>query len=100
MSSEEQSPVHCLELLVETTEVLISFLTDQDDDKSYEAATILLTQTFDLFGPTSITMEQFFPVLDVIEKRISASDLAGALGQAKLFRKQLHEIIDLVRQGS
>jgi hypothetical protein len=71
-------------------------LSVDNNDKSHEAVTILLMQGLHTLGAESVAMKQFFPVFDVIKRRIDSGNLPGALGQAELFQTQLSEIITMV----
>ena len=85
-----------LDVLLETMQVLKPALADEDGDKAHEAITVMLMQGLDLFGAKSVAMQQFFPVMDVIKRRIDDADFSGALRQANLFEKQINEIKGLV----
>ena len=50
MDREEQEPAYPLEVLAETTDILLGFLEDKDEGKSHEAITILLMQGLNLLG--------------------------------------------------
>lgn len=96
MSESQRQALAAIDILLETIGVLIPALARQDDDKAYEAVTILLTQALEIYGPEHPIFQQFFPVMDTIEKRISTQDIVGALRQSELFRSQLHEIKGLI----
>jgi hypothetical protein len=97
MSEQKQQIIAVLDMLLETTDVLIPALARKDEDKAYEAATILMTQALQSFGMEHPVFQQFFPVMDVIEKRISRHDLDGAKGQAEVFQSQLVEIKEIIK---
>jgi len=100
MNEQQKQALSALDIQLETMGVLIPALERQDDDKAHEAVTILLTQALDLYGPEHPVFQQFFPVMDTIEKRISSHDLEGALRQARLFLGQLHEVKEIIAQQS
>lgn len=92
--------IESLEDMVATTTILINSLSASDEEKSNDGITGLLMQGLTQFGHESVAMQQFFPVFDTIKRRIDASDLPGALGQARLFQSQIKEIISLTRSGT
>lgn len=98
MNDNREAVSAALEQWSVTLDTLIRQLVDADEDASHEAVSILLVQGLGLFGgPVSVVMQESFPVLDAIQKKVDASDLDGALRQALVFRQQLEEIRDLVR---
>lgn len=98
MNDHRNAVTVALEQWAGTIETLIHHLGEADADASREAVLILLLQGLDLFsGPESVLMQQSFPVLDAIKKKVDASDLDGALKQALLFRQQVGEVQDLLR---
>ena len=80
-------------------ETLIQHLIAADQDASREDVFVLLIQGLGFFGGPEGPMILLFPVVDAIKSRIDSSDLEGALRQAIIFRKQLDEVVALVRGG-
>lgn len=99
MNAHVQKMRQNLDVLLETLTILKSALTKEDDDKAHEAISVMIMQGLHLFGAESVAMKQFFPVMDVIKRRIDGLDLAGALRQAELFETQINEIKTLITQG-
>lgn len=100
MNDEREAMAVALDRWAENLGALIRHLSDGDEDVAREDVLILLLQGLDLFGgPESMMMQQSFPVLDAIKKKIDASDLGGALRQVLYFRQQIEEVRDLVRTG-
>ena len=99
MNAQVQQMTNNLDVLLETMSILKAALTKQDGDKAHEAISVMLLQGIQLFGEDSVAMKQFFPVMDVIQRRIDGLDLAGALRQSELFETQINEIKALIRQG-
>lgn len=100
MNEQQQQALAALDTLLETVDVLIPALARQDEEKGHEAVTILLTQAMQIYGTEHPVFQQFFPIMDTIERRISSHDLEGAHRQAALFRTQLVEIKDIIVQSS
>jgi hypothetical protein len=88
--------MHAIVELCASVDILIGFLSQRDDDKAFEAISIILLQTLDSFDRDSVATQQFLPVYDVIKASIDAMDLDGALRQAQIFRKQLEDLKNLV----
>lgn len=99
MTKQQDAMLTTLQDLAITTDILIKGLSDKDLDKAHEAVSILLMQGMDFFGAESPAMQQFFPVWDSIKSHIDRSDVPLALGQARTWKAQLHEVISLVKQG-
>ena len=83
--------------LIETIDILIVNLSQADQEKSYEANSVLLFQAMTFFRPESVVMQQCFPVLDRLERLIKQSDLLAARKQAVLFKTQLQEVQQLIK---
>ena len=83
--------------LIETVNILIKYLAEADEDKSYEANSVLMLQGLTIYGAESVFMQQCFPVMDRLERLIKRSDLVGAQRQAVLFKTQLQEIQQLIK---
>ena len=96
MTKQIETVLTALQELAITTDVLIKGLSDKDLDKAHEAVSVMLMQGVDFFGAD---MHQFFPVWDSIKSHIDRCDVARALGQARTWETQLHEVISLVKQG-
>jgi len=99
MTKQQEAMLTALQDLAITTDILIKGLSDNDLDKAHEAVSILLMQGMDFFGAQSTAMQQFFPVWDAIKRHIDQGDVPRALGQARTWKTQLHEVISLVKQG-
>jgi 3-hydroxyisobutyrate dehydrogenase-like beta-hydroxyacid dehydrogenase len=99
MSDQKQQMLNALDDLGQTTKILINALLSGNNAKSHEAITILLQQGLSYFGAESVVMQQFFPVFDQIKRHVDGGDLSSALGQTRVFERQLNEIIELVRNG-
>lgn len=82
-----------------TTDVLVNGLAAGNLDKGREAVSVLLMQGMNYFGPKSTVMQQFFPVWDAIKDHIDRSDGPRAMGQARLWKTQLEEVIAIVANG-
>jgi len=94
-----ENPAAVFQALLATTHILVEHLTRSDEENSHTAVTVLLMQAFTSLGPESVAMKQFFPALEAIKRRIDDSDFESALKQARLFGRQLQEIIDLGSAG-
>jgi hypothetical protein len=82
-------------------EILIQHLTTADEPENIsEALLVLLLQGLGLFGLDSMVMQECFPLLDLLKRRIDLRDYRGALRQAILFRQQLDEVRSLVCSGT
>lgn len=99
MTDQKQQMLYGLNDLSLTTQILIDALSSNESDRSHEAVSVLLMQGLRHFGADSPAMKQFFPVFDNIKRYIDADDLATALGQTKVFERQLKEIVELVRNS-
>jgi hypothetical protein len=99
MTDQKQQMLNAFNDLGLTTQVLINSLLKGDTAKSQEAITILVQQGLAYFGAKSVAMQQFFPVFDQIKRHIDATDLNSALGQTRVFERQLNEVVELVRNG-
>ena len=62
-----QNPAAALEALVPLTDVVIDRLTKGEAENAHTALTVLLVAALESFGPESVAMKQFFPVLDAIK---------------------------------
>ena len=87
MNDNKTKVLETLADLATTTQILTGHLSASDEDKSHEAISVLLMQGLHQLGPEAPAMQQFFPVFDTVKRRIDASDLEGALGQAKALPK-------------
>lgn len=96
MNDQRQQALAAIATMLETTEILLGHLRSEDEEKSHEAISVMLTQALDMYGADSVAFKQFFPVMDTIQKRIANSNISGALRQSELFRTQLDEINDLI----
>ena len=82
-------------------DILIEHLSAAEEPENIsEALLVLLLQGFGLFGLDSLVMQECFPVLDLLKRRIDSRDYRGALRQALLFRHQLDEVRALVCRGT
>ena len=97
MTNPNEAMLNALRDVAITTEFLIKALEARDLDKAHEAVSIMLMQGMNQFGPQSAVMKQFFPVWDAIKRHIDQSDTDSALGQARLWSKQLQEVISIVQ---
>ena len=84
-----QNPAAALEALVPLIDVVIDRLTKGEEENAHTALTVLLVAALESFGPESVAMKQFFPVLEAIKERSDASELKRALKQTRVFRAQL-----------
>ena len=50
------------------------------EENAHTALTVLLVAALESFGPASVALKQFFPVLDAIKERIDGSDLESCVG--------------------
>ena len=98
MSGQNENMVNALKELGTTSGILVEALRRNDSEKAHEAVTVLLMQGMELFGPTSVAMQQFFPVFDSIKTRIDAGNLVGALSQTEVFQAQLQEILEMIQR--
>jgi len=80
-------------------DILIQHLTKADEDASREAMFVLLVQGLGLFGLDSVVMQECFPALDLLKRRIDSRDYRGSLRQAVLLQRQLDEVRALVCSG-
>ncbi len=99
MNEQQQQAIASYDVLLETLAILKTRLGENDDDGAHEAISIMLMQTRELFGMESVTMQQFFPVMDVIKQRIDGMALEDALRQANLFEDQIREIQAIIEKG-
>jgi hypothetical protein len=95
----KEKALAAIEDFIATNDILIRKLSDNDEDGAYEAISVMLMQVFQIYGPESAVMRQLFPVMGIIEKFVSSSNLKAALAQTLIFEKQLHEIRTLILQG-
>lgn len=96
MSPHQEQAIANYDVLLETLAMLKTRLGENDDDGAHEAISVMLMQTRDLFGMESVTMQQFFPVMDTIKQRIDGMLLDAALRQAEAFEGQIREIQTLI----
>lgn len=96
MSSQQEQACAAIDMLLDTVGILSSALESKDDNNAHEAVTILLMQCMTTYGPEHPVMQQFFPVLDTIKRRIDAMELDAAQRQSQIFAEQLREVKDLV----
>ncbi len=99
MTDQQQQMLYALNDLSLTTQILMDALSNNDSDKSHEAVSVLLMQGLGHLGADSPAMQQFFPVFDNIKRYIDTDDLATALGQTRIFERQLKEIVEIVRNS-
>ena len=99
MNPQQQQAIACYDTLLESLSVLRTHLSQNDDNGTHEAISVLLMQTRDLFGAESVVMQQFFPVMDTIKQRIDSMQLQDALRQAELFDRQIREIQAIIAKG-
>ena len=95
--TQSQQGLAKIDGLIETVNILIRYLSEADEDKSYEANSILMLQGLTIFGAESVFMQQCFPVMDRLERLIKRSDLVVTREQAVLFKTQLQEIQQLIK---
>jgi hypothetical protein len=91
--------INALLSLDETTTILLNALRCSDEEKAYEAISVLLMQGMEFYGPDHPAMQQFFPVWDAIRSYIEVSDLNSAIEQSEIWQHQLHEVIEIVKKG-
>lgn len=99
MMNSKEAKLAALRDLSITTDALVNGLAAGDLGKGHEAVSVLLMQGMNHFGPKSTAMQQFFPVWDAIKSHIDRGDATQALGQARLWNGQLHEVISIVTNG-
>ena len=99
MDNQKQGIIFALKDIDFTTNKIIESLESGDLDKAHEGISIMLMQGMNHFGPQSPAMQQFFPVWDSIKSYIESKDLDSAIGQTKIWQRQLHEIISMVEQS-
>lgn len=99
MNPQQQQAIDNFDSLLEGITILKGHLANEDDDGAHEAITVTMMMGMQLFGMESATMQQLFPVLDNIKRRIDGMQLQAALGQAELCENQLREIQTLIRNG-
>ena len=99
MNPQQEQAIANYDILLESLAILKARLGENDDDAAHEAISIMLMQTGDLFGMESVTMQQFFPVMDTVKQRIDAMQLEAALRQAELFEDQIREIQTIIANG-
>ena len=97
--TEQERALAAINTVVETNGVLVAALRAGDSDKAHEAVSVMLLQVTEIYGRDSVAFTQFFPVMDVVQRRIAGGDLAGALRQSESFNRQLFEIRALVGGG-
>ena len=95
--TQKQQGLAAIDGVIATVAILIKHLSEADEDKSYEANSILVIQAMTYFGPESEIMQHFFPVMDRLEQLIKRSDLVAAREQAMLFKTQLQEVQQLIK---
>ncbi len=93
---EQEQACAAIDMLLETVEILTAALEKKDDDKAHEAVSVLLMQCMTTYGQDHPVMQQFFPVMDTIKRRIDSMELDAALRQTKIFEGQLHEVKEIV----
>jgi hypothetical protein len=67
-----------LDNMVETLEILLEAIQDEDSDSSFEAATVLLMQFMEVFGHSNEIMQNFFPVLEKLKDHIQSDSFDEA----------------------
>jgi K+/H+ antiporter YhaU regulatory subunit KhtT len=82
-----------------TTDILLEALSRNDLDKSHEAISVMLMQGMDFFGPEHPAMQQFFPVWDAIKQHIDSGNVERAVGQTNTWKKQLQEVVEIVKNS-
>jgi hypothetical protein len=82
------------------TVVCIDALSCGPRDKAFGAISDLLLFNLSAQRMLSQAMQQFFLVFDRIQQPIAADQMARALDQARLFRRQLYEVIAIVRMSA
>ena len=92
LTPEQEQKCASIDMFLETIEILNTALEAKNHDKAHEAVTILLMQCMTTFGQNHPVTQQFFPVMDTIQRRINSMELEAALRQSKLFEKQLNEV--------
>jgi len=96
----EESEIQNLDAWRANLDLLIQYLTTADEPENIsEALLVLLLQGLGLFGLDSVVMQECFPALDLLKRRIDSRDYRGALRQAILFQQQLDEVRALVCSG-
>lgn len=99
MNDQKQGILFALNDIDLTTNKILESLESDNLDKAYEGISIMLMQGMNHFGPQSPAMQQFFPVWDSIKSYIESKDMDSAIGQTKVWQRQLHEIISMVEQS-
>lgn len=93
---EQEQALAGIDMLLEAVGILNIALEKTDNDQAHEAVTVLLTQCITTYGLDHPVMQQFFPVLDMIKRRIDSMEFDAALRQSKLFEEQLDEVKEIV----
>ena len=91
--------IDALNVLQETTNVLLDALRKGDLAKAHEAVSVLLMQGIDFYGLNHPVIQQCLPVWDAIKGHIDRGDTRRALEQTETWGHQLTEVIELVRAG-
>lgn len=97
MNAQVQEMMDNLDVVLETASILKTALKSQDRGEAHEAVTVMLLQGMGLFGPESLAMEPFFPVMEATKRRIDGMDLPGSSRQVGLFETQIGEIKSCIR---
>lgn len=99
MSNQDNPMINALNDVDSTTDILISALLNSEEDEAHEAISVMLMQGMHYFGDNEVVMQQFFPVWDAIRADIESARMEEALRQARTWKVQLQEVIEIVRNG-
>jgi hypothetical protein len=99
MSSQKEQAITALETIQQTVGILAEALSETDEDKPFEAVTILLMQVTDIYGEGHPVFQQYCPVIENIKQRIDCGDREGALRQTTIFGDQLREVVQIVQNS-
>lgn len=99
MSTQSNPMLDVLNDLDATTDILLAALSNSDEDKAYEAISVLLLQGIETIGKDHPVMQQCFPVWDAIRNHIESLDLERAHSQTVTWKRQLGEVIEIVQNG-
>jgi hypothetical protein len=93
------SLLNSFDQLIMTGEILLTNLYDDSDvtgDKPMEAISVMLIQLARDFGNQNVIMQQLFPAMELIKKRIDDKNFVGAIWDTKDLIKALKEIRSLI----
>jgi hypothetical protein len=102
MNIQDNPMINALNDLDATTNILLAALLNSKEDSAHQAISVMLMQGMHYFGNNDAVIQQFFPVWDAIGNDIESIRMEKALSQARTWKAQLQEVIEIVknRQGS